>query len=138
MPFLDLIIEPSAPSPHAVAKVQRGLTRLMAMVMHKREDLTFVRVTTSPDAHSTIGGESVPADTWSGRLVAYVTAGTNTEEEKARFIDAAYALLAEHLSTPVSPFYIVVQEVPAASWGYDGWTQADRAKPARESTVAVR
>ena len=127
MPFLDLTIQHSVPTQAALEAAQQGLTGLMADILRKRADLTVVSIGLQPGASIAIGGRRLGPDAWSGRLIAYVTEGTNTEEEKARFLQAAHALLSRHLSAPASPFYIVVQEVPAASWGYDGRSQADRA-----------
>lgn len=128
MPFVDLTLRHPSPSQPTLQAIQQGLTELMAGILRKRADLTVVSVTMQPDASISIGGHSLAPAQWSGRLVAYVTEGTNTEEEKARFLQAAHELLCAQLSAPASPFYIVVQEVPAASWGYDGRTQADRAR----------
>ena len=127
MPFLDLTIQHSAPTQAAIEAVQQGLTDLMADILRKRADLTVVSVGPQPRPSISIGARSLGPDSWSGRLMAYVTEGTNTEDEKARFLQAAHALLSRHLSAPASPFYIVVEEVPAGSWGYDGLSQADRA-----------
>ena len=130
MPFVDLSIQHATPAPAALHAVRAGLTELMAHVLRKRADLTVVSIAVQPDATVAIGGEAIAPGRWSGRLVAYVTQGTNSDEEKARFLREAHELLARHLSEPASPFYIVVQEVPAAAWGYDGRTQADRARAA--------
>lgn len=129
MPFVDLTLHHAKPTTAALKAVREGLTQLMADVLRKRADLTVVGITLDSPSGITIGGTLLESGKWSGRLVAYVTAGTNSEGEKARFLAEAYRLLAQHLSPPASPFYIVVQEVPAGAWGYDGRSQADRAQP---------
>ena len=129
MPYVDLALHHPSPSPEALQAVRAGLTRLMADVLRKRADLTVAAITVHPAAGVAIGGADLAAGGWSGRLVAYVTQGTNTDEEKARFLGEAYRLLCQHLGEPASPFYIVVQEVPAGAWGYDGRSQASRAQP---------
>lgn len=129
MPFVDLTLHHAKPSKPALDAVRQGLTRLMSDVLRKRADLTVVRVATERPESIAIGGAELPAGQWSGRLVAYITSGTNSEGEKARFLAEAYKLLAQHLSPPSSPFYIVIQEVSGAAWGYDGRSQADRAAP---------
>jgi len=68
-------------------------------------------------------------------LQALITAGSNSEAEKAAFISAAHAMLAAprpacpwsaaFAATP-APCYVALHELPAASWGYDGQTQAAR------------
>lgn len=130
MPFVDLALHHPSPSPEALQAVRAGLTRLMADVLHKRADLTVAAITVHPAGAVAIGGADLAAGHWwSGRLVACVTQGTNTDEEKAGFLGEAYRLLCRHLGEPASPFYIVVQEVPAGAWGYDGRSQASRAQP---------
>ena len=135
MPFVDLTLNHATPTEGALKAVSEGLTRLMADVLRKRADLTVVAINTGQPAGVTIGGAPLPPGQWSGRLVAFVTAGTNSDGEKARFLAEAYQLLARHLSPPASPFYIVVQEVPAPAWGYDGRSQAARVQPAVQVTA---
>ena len=127
MPFLNLDIEGAEPSSQALDQVQKGLTSLMAQVLRKRADLTVVRVNVRAVSRLWVGGRPLPAGSWSGRLVVHVTEGTNTAEEMAMFLAAAHDLIAQQLSRPASPFYVVIQAVPATSWGYDGLTQAARA-----------
>jgi phenylpyruvate tautomerase PptA (4-oxalocrotonate tautomerase family) len=58
---------------------------------------------------------------------ATVTAGTNSAEEKADFIDKTMKLLRTVIGAELSPVtYIVIHEIPAQSWGYDGRTQENR------------
>ena len=129
MPYVDLsIATPTAAPQGALHAVRTGLTRLMADVLRKRADLTVVSARITPAGDLSIGGEPLASTAWSGRLIAYVTEGTNSDEEKARFLERAYQLLSEQLGAPASPFYIVVQEVPAGAWGFDGRSQADRAR----------
>ncbi|WP_197430613.1 tautomerase family protein, partial [Methylobacterium sp. CCH5-D2] len=77
----------------------------------------------------TVGGAAVGCG---AHLDAKITRGTNSAEEKARFIAAAHALLAEVLG-PDLPLatYVVVDEVPGEAWGYAGLTQAHRAAERR-------
>ncbi|MBG9387631.1 tautomerase family protein [Caenimonas aquaedulcis] len=128
MPFVDLTLHHSKPTSEGLKAVREGLTRLMSDVLRKRADLTVVAITVESPSGIAMGGTPLEPGAWSGRLVAFVTAGTNSEGEKARFLAEAYRLLAQHLSPPASPFYIVVQEVPAGAWGYDGRSQAGRAQ----------
>lgn len=130
MPFVDLTLHHLKPGAGALKAVREGLTRLMADVLGKRADLTVVSISMDDASDIAIGGAPLVAGQWSGRLVAFVTAGTNSEREKTEFLAEAYQLLAKHLSPPASPFYIVVQEVPAGAWGYDGRSQVARAQAA--------
>ncbi len=85
--------------------------------------------------------EQVSAVNWSigikpvkaaAHLEVKVTVGTNTPEEKARFVAEAMALLRSVLGPDLSPVtYVVIHDVPGEAWGYDGRTQADRALAAK-------
>lgn len=107
------------------ARLQRGLTTLMAEVLGKKAGLTAVVVEPVAASGWTIGAEPVAR---AAHLDVKVTRGTNTAAEKGRFVAAAHALIAEVLG-PRLPLatYVVVDEVPAEAWGYGGRTQADRA-----------
>ncbi len=80
-----------------------------------------------PVARWHIGG-AVPAQP-TALLEISITAGTNTAEEKAAFIDAAFAELQRQLGggKPLAAAsYVIVRELPATDWGYGGLTQAAR------------
>lgn len=127
MPLLQLDIASLAFSPEQGQALRGGLTTLMADVLHKRADLTVVSVSQHrPEAWS-VGGLALTDEAWSASLQVFITAGSNDEDERARFISAADALIHEVMQGPAAtPLYIVVHEVPAGSWGYDGLTQAAR------------
>ena len=79
----------------------------------------------SPEPGSwTIGGEPVPV---AAHLDVKVTRGTNTHEEKARFVAAVAAMFRQVLG-PDLPLatYVVIDEIEADAWGYDGITQEER------------
>jgi 4-oxalocrotonate tautomerase len=62
---------------------------------------------------------------------AYVSAGTNTPEEKSRFVAEAYALLHKVLGSDLPEVsYVLVHDIPMNSWGYGGRTQEFRAQQA--------
>ncbi len=135
MPFLDLSLHNAHPAAGEVSLIKKGLTELMASLMGKRGDLTVVAVKTAPAEEISIGAEPVAPGSWGGRLLVYVTAGTNSREQKAEFLQAAYDLLARVLSAPASPFYIVVHEIEGTAWGYDGISQTARAATATHARV---
>lgn len=122
MPFLRLTIQPS-PDETAMSRLSAGLTTLMAETLGKKAELTSVLVEAPQGGLWTIG--AVPA----GRtavLEAAITQGTNDDEEKADFIAAAHALLARELPDLSPVAYVILTEIPAQNWGYDGQTQAKR------------
>ncbi|MDR6156255.1 phenylpyruvate tautomerase PptA (4-oxalocrotonate tautomerase family) [Acidovorax delafieldii] len=80
-----------------------------------------------PSARWHIGGATVEQPT--ALLEISITQGTNTQEEKAAFIQAAFAELQRQLAgdgTLAAASYVVVRELPASDWGYGGRTQQAR------------
>lgn len=136
MPLLQLHLAGTWPV-DTQATLQAGLTRLMADVLGKRADLTVVSVQQSPQASWSGGGVPLPSQAWCASLVAHVTAGTNTPAEQAVFVAEAHRLIADTLQAPATaPVYVIVNEVPAHAWGYDGRTQAARRPtPARQAAA---
>lgn len=124
MPFVTIKTAGPALTASQVERLQTGATRLMAGTMRKKAELTAVLVEQVPAAGWSVGGVPVPV---AAHLDVKVTAGTNTAE-KARFITEAAALLKEVLGAEALPVatYVVIDELPADSWGYDGLTQEQR------------
>jgi 4-oxalocrotonate tautomerase len=104
------------------------MTELMASVLGKNAALTSVLVEQPTIAAWAVNG--TPARV-AAHVDATITAGTNSPEEKARFIARTMRLLRTVLGAELSPAtYIVIAEVPAHSWGYDGRTQESRLQAA--------
>ncbi|MDR1994389.1 hypothetical protein [Azonexus sp.] len=123
MPLVQIVIAGPAPIPATVRRLQKETTRLMRDVLRKEAALTVVGITSVPAAAVTAGGEPVAAAAW---LQGQITAGTNSTAEKAAFIAAAEAMLTAALGTLAVPTYVVLHELPATDWGYDGLSQATR------------
>ena len=123
MPLIQIAVSGPAPSPATIQRLQQETTRLMRDVLHKEAALTVVGVSHLPSSAVTAGGVAVDSAAW---LQGLITAGTNNVAEKAAFIGAAEAMLAEVLGDQSAPTYVCLQELPASDWGYDGRTQAAR------------
>ena len=127
MPLLRLHIAGSDPTTAQVARLQAGLTQLMAGTLGKRADLTVIDISGSPSGMWSRGGVALDEAGWTASLVTHVTAGTNSEQEKATFIAQAHALIAATFERPAAaPIYVIVDELAATAWGYDGHTQEMR------------
>lgn len=126
MPFVRISIAGPAPGSETARRLQRETTALMAGILGKQPELTVVRLEAAPAHLWAGGGAPLPDGVRAAQLEAVVTAGTNTAEEKARFVAAAYGLLRETLGDLGVPTYVMVTETPATDWGYDGRTQAGR------------
>ena len=124
MPFVRITISGPALAPEQVSRFQTEMTELMATTLGKRADLTSVLVEQPATADWAIGGTAVKVAV---HVEATITAGTNSPEQKARFIEKTMRLLTGVLGSELNPAtYIVVNEVPANAWGYDGRTQESR------------
>jgi 4-oxalocrotonate tautomerase len=126
MPTLNLILSPPQ-DPVRLAALAEALTAITAATLGKRAEVTAVLIDERPAAHWAIGGKTPQRPTaW---LEIKVTAGTNTSEQKAAFIAAAFAEL-QHQIAPGGQLeaasYVIVHELPAADWGYGGQTQRAR------------
>lgn len=127
MPFIDIRL--SAPClPEKVAQIAARMTDLTVDILGKRREVTAAVVQCVAPGHWTIGGESLNA---SGRgsffLEANVTEGSNTPEQKAAFVSAAFAAAEAILGSLDAASYVIVREAAADAWGYQGQTQAARA-----------
>ena len=124
MPFLHIKLAGVSVGPQECRALQQDVTGLMADILNKRADLTSVLVEPVDVSLWSIGGEAIPAG---AHLDAYVTRGTNTDEEKQAFIAAAHALLQRVCGgrLPLAT-YVIIHDIEAEAWGYDGRTQAAR------------
>jgi 4-oxalocrotonate tautomerase len=123
MPFVRMTVSGPALAPEQVSLLHTEMTELMASTLGKRADLTSVLVEQVAIAGWAIGGTPVRVAV---HVDATITAGTNSPEQKARFIEETMRLL-KSVGPELHPAtYVIVTEVPASSWGYDGRTQESR------------
>ena len=123
MPTLNLRITPLQ-NPERTAALGAALTRITADVLHKKPEVTVVMIDDMPTARFLIGGQQATQS--AACLEINITAGTNTADEKAQFVAAAYAELGDQLGDLTEASYVIVRELPASDWGYGGLTQARR------------
>lgn len=126
MPTLQLKVSPLQ-NPSRYRALAGALTRLTALHLRKRPEVTAVVIDDVPAARWHVGGSDVQGAT--AFLEISITQGSNTTQEKAAFIAAAFAELQTQLGAgqPLEPAsYVIVREVPATDWGYGGQTQAAR------------
>lgn len=126
MPTLTLKTCPPQDAPRRRALAD-ALTRITAQTLGKRPEVTAVIIDGVPPGQWFIGGR--PAQRATAWLEVNITAGTNTDVQKAAFIEAAFAELQHQLAPDDSlelASYVIVHELPAADWGYGGRTQQAR------------
>ena len=126
MPILSVRLC-AAPSAELSGRVAAALTDLTVDVLKKKREVTAVAVDYLPPAQWFIGGESLAARSLATfHLDIKVTEGTNTKDEKALYVGRVFAAM-EEIVGPLAPAsYIVVHDLRADSWGYQGQTQEFR------------
>lgn len=126
-----------APCHADLAALAQQLTDITVRTLAKRGEVTAVLIDATSTSQWFIGGE-VPArpTAW---LEISITTGTNTAAQKQAFIAEAHAALRLHVgggAALAEASYVIVRELPASDWGYDGRTQAAR-QAARHATPQV-
>lgn len=126
MPCLNIRLS-TPPSAQIPAQLATMLTELTASVLGKKRELTAVVIeTVSPDQWF-IGGQSLVAqNAVSFQLDLKITEGTNTKDQKAAYVMKVYGALEALLGALHPASYIVIHEVRADAWGYQGETQENR------------
>ncbi|MEJ2407710.1 MAG: phenylpyruvate tautomerase MIF-related protein [Candidatus Thiodiazotropha sp.] len=123
MPYIKLDIYP-VPTQSQAESLARAMTRVMVDIMGKRGAVTAVHISSTPPLVWTVG------DTPCTRPTAYVeikiTAGSNSQDEKAALIQQVWQILLDTLGVLTEASYTVIHEVAAENWGYSGCTQRDR------------
>ena len=126
MPYLNVRIatEKSAKIAEQLVSV---LMKHTSEVLGKKPEVTSIDVNfVSPELWF-VGGETISA----GNEVTFyldikVTEGTNTKNEKAQYIKNVFADFESVLGTIAPASYIVIHDVKADSWGFQGVTQEFR------------
>ena len=122
--LLKLAAPPSTARSQSLA---HALTALTAGILGKRPEVTAVVIEVLPTGRWFVGGQAIERPT--ALLEISITAGTNTTEQKAAFIEAAHAELQRQLADDGAfeeASYVTVRELPATDWGYAGRSQRAR------------
>jgi len=126
MPILNVKIS-GEPNPDTTNHVSALLVELTARILRKQPDITAVVIDYVPEGQWFVGGGRL--DQQRQRSFYFdikVVEGTNTKDEMARYIEAAFAGLKDILGQVHPESYIHVQEVRAFAYGYSGRTQENR------------
>lgn len=132
MPFIDVLVSRAADrTPAPSAEIAVALTDLTRRILRKRPDLTAVMIRETAPADWFVGGRSLADLGAAGhRVIIRITAGSNTTEEMAAWIAAVSAEMKRWLGPTRPESYVVIDEVAAEDWGWDGETQAARRREA--------
>lgn len=126
MPYLNVKI--SQPSTSALAgRIAGLLADLTTDILHKKRELTSISVEGIAAEQWFVGGAAVAAQGVNTfYLEIRVTEGTNTKDEKARYVRAVFEAMQSILGALHPASYVVIKEVRADAWGYQGATQEYR------------
>ncbi|MCU7872083.1 MAG: tautomerase family protein [Candidatus Thiodiazotropha sp. (ex Lucinoma borealis)] len=103
-------------------------TILMNTIMGKCPEVTVVHIQeTDPYLWATNASALTVEDPVGIYVDIKVTEGTNTPEEKAEMLSQTVKMLQDVVGTIQEACYVVIDDIPANSWGYNGKTQAERA-----------
>ena len=127
MPYIDIRLAGTAITQAQRDALLADTTKLMVTVMGKRREVTVVSILEHAKQNWAVGGTALRGEDLPGTYVEIkVTHGTNTAQEKAMMIAETSAMLKRLLGEMQAASYVVIHEIAADSWGYDGLTQAQR------------
>jgi 4-oxalocrotonate tautomerase len=126
MPFLDVKVSRDG-TPAEAAAIATELTQITAKLLGKKPEVTAVAIAWLPATQWFVGARSLAHDGLSSFFLKIeITAGTNTKDQKAAFIAAVFDAMEKRLGPLAPASYVVIQEVAADAWGYEGRTQEYR------------
>ncbi|NOT18921.1 MAG: 4-oxalocrotonate tautomerase [Sideroxydans sp.] len=126
MPYLNVRVS-TPESAETAEKIVAVLMKHTSEVLGKKPEVTSIEVSFIPPNNWFVGGTRVSEE----KAVTFyldikVTDGTNTKAEKAKYVKNVFADF-EALLGPITPAsYIVIHDVRADSWGFQGRTQEYR------------
>jgi len=126
MPYLSFHVSTNVSQAQS-DQVASALTELTATVLGKKRELTSVEVNATSPKNWYIAGKSLADHS----LVTFyldikVTEGTNTKNEKAEYVHRVFESVGKIFGPLAPASYIVIHEVHADAWGYEGQTQEYR------------
>jgi len=108
-------------------ELYKKTTVLMNTIMGKRPEVTVVHIQESdPHLWATNASALTAEDPVGAYVDIKVTEGTNTPEEKAEMLSQTVKMLQDVAGAVQEACYVVIDDIPANSWGYNGKTQAAR------------
>lgn len=127
MPLITVRYTSAKTSPTLKAEVAGLASSLAAEILHKDPKVTAVIVESVNPADWFAGGTSLAeqklASFW---LDIRITDGTNTKDEKADFVAAAFKRMGDLLGPLHNESYVHVNDVRGDAYGYGGLTQERR------------
>jgi 4-oxalocrotonate tautomerase len=127
MPLITVQYSPAKEIPPAKVEIAAAVSELSSAILHKDPKVTAIIVQTVEASDWFVAGRSLAeqklASVW---LDVHITDGTNTKDEKAEFIAAAFKRFGELLGPLHTESYVHVHDVRADAYGFGGLTQERR------------
>ncbi|KXF83362.1 tautomerase family protein [Enterovibrio coralii] len=126
MPYLNVRIS-AVESPESAEKVVDSLMKHTTEVLGKKPDVTSIDIDFVDPAKWFVGGMRMSErNAVTFYLEIKVTDGTNTKQEKAQYVRNVFSDFEAIFGEVTPASYIVVDDVRADSWGFEGKTQEYR------------
>jgi 4-oxalocrotonate tautomerase len=126
MPYLNAKIS-GGESPEVTTQVAAILANLTTSILRKKRELTSITVEYVDGNKWFVAGTPISSqEVKTFYLEIHVTEGTNTKDEKANYIKEVFASMQSVLGKLHPASYIIIKDVGADSWGYEGATQEFR------------
>jgi 4-oxalocrotonate tautomerase len=127
MPMITVRYVTPIARPELRAGIAAFAARLGAEALGKDPGVTVVLVEPAdPESWFVAGSRPTEAGLSAFWMDIKVTAGTNTKDETARFVQAGFAGMAELLGALHPESYVLVHAVDGHAYGYGGRTQEAR------------
>ncbi len=127
MPYINIRLGTTLDSGQRDQLYQKT-TFFMDAIMGKRREVTVVHIQENNPEQWAVNAVALNTKDPTGAYVDIkVTQGTNTADEKAEMLFQTVKMLQDVVGTIQEACYVVIDDVPANSWGYNGKTQAVRA-----------
>jgi len=127
MPLINIVYASQRRSPSLKKDIAQAVTELTARILHKDPKVTAVIVSEADAADWFAGGATLAeqglASYW---IDVHVSEGTNTKDEKAAYLAAVFARMAELIGPLHHETYLHVDEVRGDAYGFGGLTQERR------------
>lgn len=125
MPFARLTIADPGLAADTQQELVEAITGLLESDLHKEADVAVCHINVVPADRWYVAAQP-SAEATGAHLEVSITAGTNTNDEKAAFLRDAYAALHDALGALPAAAYVALYELDGHSYGYNGISQTER------------